>query len=54
MFLGPLPLLLVIIISFGCGYGVREWLSRRRRAAEREKYYERHPEERKDWPRISN
>jgi len=54
MFLDLLPLLLVIVVSFGCGYGVREWISRRRGAAERAKYHERHPEERKDWPKISN
>jgi hypothetical protein len=47
MILALLPLLfLMLIISFGCGYGVREWISRRRRAAEREKYYKAHPEER--------
>jgi hypothetical protein len=38
--------LLLMLISFGCGYGVREWISRRRRAAERELYYKAHPEER--------
>jgi hypothetical protein len=41
-----LPLLFLILFSFGCGYGVREWVSRRRRAAEREKYYKAHPAER--------
>ena len=29
------------VISFGAGYGVREWISRRRRAIEREAYFER-------------
>jgi hypothetical protein len=37
-------LLLPLVIGFACGYGVREWISRRRRAAARKKYYERHPE----------
>jgi hypothetical protein len=36
--------LLVIAISFACGYGVRELISRRLRAREREKFYDRHPE----------
>jgi hypothetical protein len=47
--LGALMLLgmvfvLVILISFACGYGVRELVSRRRRAAARaarEEYYNR-------------
>ena len=43
--LAPLPLLLVILISFACGYGVRELISRRRRAVIREEYYRNHPEE---------
>jgi len=43
-FLGLLPFLAVVLISFACGYGVREVISRRRRAIEREKYYRRHPE----------
>jgi hypothetical protein len=42
MILGVLPLL----IAFGCGYGVRELISRHRRAVEREKFYQRHPEAR--------
>ena len=46
MYINLLPLLFLIIISFGCGYGVREWMSRRRRAVERKIYYERHPEAR--------
>jgi hypothetical protein len=40
------PLLFVILVSFACGYGVRELISRRRHAADREKYYQKHPEER--------
>lgn len=35
-----------LLIAFGCGYGVRELLSRRRRAIEREKFYQRNPEKR--------
>jgi len=38
----------VIGISFAGGYALRDWQSRRRRAAEREKYYEKHPEARPD------
>ena len=41
-----IELLLVIGTSFACGYAVREWISRRRRAAEREKFLQRHPEAR--------
>jgi hypothetical protein len=33
-------------ISFAAGYGVREWISRCRRAIARERYFERHPEAR--------
>ena len=43
-FPGLLALLAVVLISFACGYGVREVISRRRRAIERERYYRRHPE----------
>ena len=31
------PLVLIILVSFGCGYGVRALMSRRRRAAERQR-----------------
>jgi hypothetical protein len=31
-------ILLLLLISFACGYGIRELKSRRRRAAEREEY----------------
>jgi hypothetical protein len=34
---------LVILFSVACGYGVRELVSRRRRAAAREEYDKRHP-----------
>lgn len=39
-------ILLPLVTAFACGYGVREFISRRHRAAEREKYYQKHPEER--------
>jgi hypothetical protein len=35
-----------LLIGFASGYGVREWVSRRRRAAVLAEYYKRHPEER--------
>ena len=35
----------LVLIGFACGYGVREWISRRRRAAAREKFYKRSEEE---------
>ena len=31
--------LLPLVISFACGYGLRAWISRRRRAAAREKFH---------------
>jgi len=37
-------ILIMIAISFGCGYAVRDWISRRRHAADREQFYQRHPE----------
>jgi hypothetical protein len=36
----------LLLTGFVCGYGIREWLSRRRRAAVLAEYYKRHPEER--------
>jgi hypothetical protein len=38
-----LELILVISVSFACGYGVRDRMSRRRRKEARKRYYERHP-----------
>jgi hypothetical protein len=32
----------IFLIGFACGYGVRELLSRRRRAIERKRYHDRH------------
>jgi len=32
------------VITFACGYAVRDWISRRRHAAERELFYKKHPE----------
>jgi hypothetical protein len=40
------PILSAIVISFACGYAIRDWMSRRRRASEREKFYKRDPEAR--------
>jgi hypothetical protein len=39
-----LPLFVVVVISFACGYGVRGWIARRRRAAAREKFHQENPE----------
>ena len=36
----------LLLTGFVCGYGIREWLSRRRRAAVLADYYKRHPKER--------
>jgi hypothetical protein len=38
------PLLLLLAVAFSCGYGVREYIARRRNAAARKKFYEEHPE----------
>jgi len=46
LLLALLPLLMIIVFSFACGYGLREWISRRRRAAAKEKYYQKYPEKR--------
>jgi hypothetical protein len=32
------------LVGFACGYGVREYIARRRHAADREKFYQEHPE----------
>jgi hypothetical protein len=39
-----LPLFATAVISFACGYGIREWMARRRRATAREKFYRDHPD----------
>jgi hypothetical protein len=39
-----LPALSVLAVGFVLGYGVREYLSRRRRTAIRRKFHEEHPE----------
>ena len=39
-----LPIFAVAAIGFACGYGIREWMARRRRAAAREKFHQEHPE----------
>ena len=38
------PLFAIVAISFACGYGVRELMSRRRREVARRKFREEHPE----------
>jgi hypothetical protein len=42
-----------VLIGFACGYGVREWVSRRRRAAAREKFHARLEEERREKVAVS-
>ena len=39
MLFALLPQLVLVVFGFASGYGVREWIARRRRAAAREKYY---------------
>jgi hypothetical protein len=39
-----LPVMSVLLVGFACGYAVREYISRRRRAANRKRFYEEHPE----------
>ena len=39
-----LPLFVVVAIGFACGYGVCEWIARRRLAAAREKIHQENPE----------
>jgi hypothetical protein len=39
-----LPLATLLLIGFACGYGIREWIARRRRIAAREKFYQEHAE----------
>jgi hypothetical protein len=39
-------ILVALLIGFACGYGVRELIARRRRAARLTKYYQKYPEER--------
>jgi hypothetical protein len=41
-----LLLILGLIVGFACGYGVRELMSRHRRAAEREKFLRRQEQKR--------
>jgi hypothetical protein len=44
MFEFILPLI-TLGIGFAAGYGIRDWKSRRRRAAAQQEYFRRHPEE---------
>ena len=38
------PLLVLLVVAFGCGYGVREYIARRKRAAARKKFYDENPD----------
>jgi hypothetical protein len=42
--LGLLPIFALVAIGFASGYGLREWMARRRRAAAREKFHQENPE----------
>jgi hypothetical protein len=44
MLLALLLVLLLFFVGFGCGYGVREWIARRRRAVARMKFYKDNPD----------
>jgi hypothetical protein len=44
MISGLLPIVILWLVGFACGYGVREYIARRRHAADREKFYQEHPE----------
>ena len=43
-FLQLLPLVALLLTGFACGYGIREWIARRRRIAARERFYQEHAE----------
>jgi hypothetical protein len=32
----------LLVVAFGCGYGVREYIARRRNAVARKKFYDEH------------
>jgi hypothetical protein len=34
----------LVAAAFGCGYGAREYIARRRNAAARKKFYDEHPD----------
>jgi hypothetical protein len=38
------PMLILLVVAFGCGYGAREFIARRRRAAARKTFHEKYPE----------
>jgi hypothetical protein len=44
MISGLLPIVILWLVGFACGHGVREYIARRRHAAAREKFYQEHPE----------
>jgi hypothetical protein len=39
-----IELLALLSFAFACGYGVREWIARRRNAATRQRFYRENPE----------
>ena len=43
LFIQIAPLLVLLVVAFGCGYGVREYIARRRRAAVRKIFHENIP-----------
>jgi hypothetical protein len=52
MVLDLLPNLLLMLISFACGYGLRECISWRRHAATRKNSFQKDSESRSRQPRI--
>jgi hypothetical protein len=38
-----LVVMFLSVISFACGYGLRDWISRRRRKEARKRFYEKSP-----------
>ena len=38
------PLSILFAVAFVCGYGNREYIARRKRAAARKKFYDEHPD----------
>jgi hypothetical protein len=37
--------LITLVLGFAAGFGIREWISRRRRAIAQREYFRRHPDE---------
>jgi hypothetical protein len=44
MIFNLIELFALLFFAFACGYGVREWIARRRNAATRRKFYLEHDE----------